>query len=74
MKTLSEIEGGKRVIVADIIGGKKARERLSSHGISVGIIIDVKRNPSEGPLLLEVHGNEEELGRGVASKVQVEEL
>ena len=74
MKILSEIEGGKKVIVAEIIGGKGARERLSNHGISVGTIVYVKRNPSEGPLLLEVHGNEEELGRGVASKVQVEEL
>ena len=74
MKTLNEIEGGKKIIVAEIVGGKEARERLSSHGISVGSIVDVKRNPSEGPLLIEVHGKEEELGRGVASKVQVEEL
>jgi len=75
MKTLNKIGSGKKVIVAEIPAGKGARERLLSHGISVGTIVDVKRNPPvEGPLILEVHGKEETLGRGVASKVVVEEL
>jgi ferrous iron transport protein A len=50
------------------------RQHLSSVGIHVGDTVQVKRHAVwRGPILIEVHGSEVALGRGIASKIQVEE-
>jgi ferrous iron transport protein A len=75
MKTLNELEEGKKAIVVEILGGKGVRERLLTHGIDVGYIVIVKKSSLlGGPILIDIHGNEVELGRGVSSKIQVQEL
>jgi len=75
MKSLSEIEEGKKAKVLNILGGKSVRQHLSTIGIHAGDIVFVKRHAVwGGPILIEVHGSEVALGRGVASKVQVEEV
>jgi len=73
MKTLNEIEEGKRARVLEILGGRGTRQHLSTHGIHPGDTLFVKRQSAwGGPILIEVHGSEVALGRGIASKVQVE--
>ena len=75
MKTLEEAEEGKKVRVLHILSGMGVRQHLSAHGIHMGDIILVKRLSAwGGPVLIEVHGSEVALGRGVASRVQVEEV
>ena len=75
METLNEIEEGKKARVLEILGGRGARQHLSTHGIHIGDILLVKRQSAwGGPILIEVHGSEVALGRVIASKVKVEEL
>ena len=39
MKTLNEIEEGKKVKVKEILGGFGVRHHLSTHGIHIGDIV-----------------------------------
>lgn len=56
-----------------IDGGHRVRAHLNTLGIHVGDWLTVvERAPFRGPVLVEVNGTRLALGRGVASKVQVE--
>jgi ferrous iron transport protein A len=75
MKTLNEIEEGKKVKVKEILGGFGVRQHLSTHGIHIGDIVLIKRSSVwGGPIIIEVHGSKVALGRGIAFKIEVEEL
>ena len=71
--TLDSIREGKKVKVVSVSGGWGIRQRLSCLGIHPGDIITVKKSAiMRGPILINVHGNQIALGRGVARKVTVE--
>lgn len=56
-----------------IDGGHRVRSHLNTLGIHVGDWLTVvERAPFRGPVLVEINGTRLALGRGVASKVQVE--
>ncbi|MBN2366342.1 MAG: ferrous iron transport protein A [Calditrichaeota bacterium] len=75
MKSLLEIPSHKLVKIISIAGGKNARRNLGQLGIGIGSIVKVKRNaPFAGPLLVENHGTSVAIGRGIASRILVEEL
>jgi ferrous iron transport protein A len=72
--TLDQINENKKAKVIDIQGGAGIRQRLSQMGIHPGDIITMVRYGAlRGPLLIEIHGSQVALGRGIASKVIVEE-
>jgi len=73
--TLDQIYENKKVRVIDIRGGEGIRRRLSQMGIHPGDVITLLRfGALRGPALIEVHGSQVALGRGVASKIVVEEI
>ena len=73
--TLDQIYENKKVRVIDIRGGPGIRRRLSQMGIHPGDVITLLRlGALRGPVLIEVHGSQVALGRGVASKIIVEEI
>jgi ferrous iron transport protein A len=75
MKTLNQIEEGKKVKVKEILGGFGVRQQLSTHGIHIGDIVLIKRSSVwGGAIIIEVHRSEVALGRGVTFKIEVEEL
>ncbi len=75
MKFLGELEEGKKARILDILGGVDMRQHLSTLGINRGDIVLVKRLSAwGGPILIEVNGSEVALGRGIAFRVQVEEV
>ncbi|GAQ94905.1 ferrous iron transport protein A [Thermodesulfovibrio aggregans] len=75
MKTLLDINNGKRVKILKISGGKGVRQHLQCLGIHIGDIVTLKKSSFlGGPVLLEVNGFDVALGRGVASKIEVEEI
>lgn len=60
--------------VIDIQGGQGVRQRLGQMGIHPGDTITILRYGAlRGPILIEIHGSQVALGRGIASKVIVEE-
>jgi ferrous iron transport protein A len=72
--TLDQIYENRKAKVIDIQGGAGIRHRLSQMGIHPGDIVTMLRfGALRGPILIEVHGSQVALGRGIASKVMVEE-
>ncbi len=73
MMALDTVEVRKQVRVIVIDGGHRVRSHLNTLGIHVGDWLTVvERAPFRGPVLVEVNGTRLALGRGVASKIQVE--
>jgi ferrous iron transport protein A len=73
--TLDKIYGSKNAKVIDIQGGQTVRQRLSQMGIHPGDTVTILRYGAlHGPLLIEVHGSQVALGRGIAARVIVEEM
>jgi ferrous iron transport protein A len=74
-KTLDQIDENRKAKVIDIQGGLGLRQRLGQMGIHPGDTITMLRYGAlRGPILIEVHGSQVALGRGIASKVIVEEM
>jgi ferrous iron transport protein A len=72
--TLDQVYENKKAMVIDIQGGQRIRQRLGEIGIHPGDTITILRYGAlRGPILIEVHGSQVALGRGIASRVIVEE-
>jgi ferrous iron transport protein A len=73
MMALDTVDVKKQARVMAIDGGHRVRAHLNTLGIHVGDWLTVvERAPFRGPVLVEINGTRLALGRGVASKVQVE--
>jgi len=73
--TLDQIYENRKSKVIDIQGGAGIRQRLGQMGIHPGDeIIILRYGALRGPILIEVHGSQVALGRGIASKIIVEEM
>jgi ferrous iron transport protein A len=72
--TLDMIDMGREVEIRDLNGGHESTRKLLSMGLYPGERVMVVRNSSlGGPILVEVCGNRVAIGRGIASKVVVED-
>ena len=72
---LDAVGENKKAKVIDIQGGWGEKRRLSQMGIHPGDVVTVVRYGAlGGPMVIEVHGFQLALGRGVASQVFVEEV
>jgi ferrous iron transport protein A len=72
--TLDQILENSKAKVIDIRGGPGVRQRLSQMGIHPGDMITILRYGAlRGPILIEIHGSQVALGRGIAAKIIVEE-
>ncbi|NQT24230.1 ferrous iron transport protein A [candidate division KSB1 bacterium] len=70
--TLDQIKSGETVWVESIQGGWGCCQRFNQMGIHAGDPITVKRNGVlGGPILIQVHGSEVALGRGMARHITV---
>ncbi|MGQ9509489.1 MAG: FeoA family protein [Thermodesulfobacteriota bacterium] len=72
--TLDQMVENSKAKVLDIQGGHGIRQRLSNMGIHPGDLVTIVRfGALRGPILVEVHGSQVALGRGIASRIIVEE-
>jgi ferrous iron transport protein A len=72
--TLDQVTENRKAQVIDIQGGQRIRQRLSQMGIHPGDMITILRYGAlRGPILIEIHGSQVALGRGIASKIIIEE-
>ncbi len=75
LTTLNQVYENRKAKIVDIEGGAGIRQRLSQMGIHPGDIVTVVRYGAlRGPILIKVHGSQIALGRGIASKIIVEEM
>ena len=71
---LLDIHKGDWARVLRLDGGAGLEDKLTQHGLYPGDCVRVLRAaPMGGPLLVDVHGREIALGRGIAGKIFVEE-
>ena len=71
---LLDVEKGDWVRIVRLDGGAGLQDKLTQHGLYPGDCVHVLRTaPMGGPLLVDVHGREIALGRGIAGKILVEE-
>ena len=73
-RNLAQLGENQGARVIDIQGGHGIRQRLSQMGIHPGDVVTILRYGAlGGPILIEVHGSQVALGRGIASRIVVEE-
>jgi len=68
---LTMAKSGERLIIADIMGGSHARERLVSMGLKRGGSLEVINNNGLGRLIVGHGATRLALGRGMAQKIMV---
>ena len=72
--TVDQLSANQKARVIEYQGGLGVRKRLEHMGIHPGDVITVmQRGALGGPILIKVHGFQLALGRGIASKILVEE-
>jgi ferrous iron transport protein A len=69
---LSMISEGKRAILKKITGGRQLRGRLAALGLLPGTELEVVQNSGQGPFVISVKGSRIVIGRGMASRIEVE--
>lgn len=73
MMALDTVDIRRQVRVILIDGGHRVRAHLNTLGIHIGDWLTVvERAPFRGPVLVEINGTRLALGRGIASKIQVD--
>jgi ferrous iron transport protein A len=71
--TLTDIQDGRTGIIVSIHGGRNLTKRLADLGLRTGTEIKViGKTLFSGPVQVEVSGSRLVLGRGLASKIDVE--
>jgi ferrous iron transport protein A len=71
--SLTSIKAGSQVKVVSMRGGLGIRQRLSCLGIHPGDVMLLQKSGfMRGPVLVNIHGNQVALGRGIAAKILVE--
>lgn len=72
---LIEVQKGRTVRMKNYRGGLGVGFKLRQLGLSPGKEIKILRYaPLEGPIMIEVGGRSVALGRGIAARVQVEDV
>jgi ferrous iron transport protein A len=72
--TLLQVETGKLVRIKNFTGGEGLEHKLRQLGLLPGDYTRILRYaPMGGPVLIDVRGRSIALGRGIASKVVVED-
>jgi ferrous iron transport protein A len=72
MKSLDEIEVGRKVRIVKILGGYGLVRRLVSLGLTIGVELLIINN--QGPIIIKLGDSNIAIGRGIARKVLVEEI
>ena len=71
--SLDRVQKAIQVEVVSIHGGWGIRHRLNAMGIHQGDLLVIKRSGiMGGPILIQVHGMEVALGKGMARKIIVQ--
>lgn len=72
MMPLSQVQEGVCTVLKAIDGGHELRGRLAALGLLPGTELEVVRNSGHGPFVIAVKGSRVVIGRGMASRIEVE--
>mgnify|MGYP001258219090 CR=1 FL=1 len=71
-QSLSEIAAGKEATLIGVRVGRELTSRVTSLGLTPGVVIQVLQNHGRGPIIINVRGTHVALGRGEADRLMVE--
>ncbi len=72
---LVEAETNKTYKIVTIEGGCFAKDRLIKLGLLPGVEIKIKRKaPLRGPFMVSLNDSDIVIGRGIATKIEVQEI
>ena len=69
---LSMVHEGDQATLLSISGGRQLRGRLAALGLLPGTSLEVIQNSGHGPFIVGVRGSRIVIGRGMASRIEVE--
>ncbi len=72
--SLMMVRSGKKVVLKEITWGQKLRKKLQDMGLTPGVRFDIVSASSNGPVIIDIRGTRLALGRGILSKILVEEV
>lgn len=67
------VQSGRNVVLKEITWGRKLKKKLMDMGLTPGVSFQVVSAGSRGPAVIDVRGTRLVLGKGVLSKIIVEE-
>jgi len=70
--SLSQLSEGASATLRTIHGGQQVRGRLAAMGLLPGTQLEVVQNSGHGPFVVSVRGCRIVIGRGMASRLEVE--
>jgi Fe2+ transport system protein FeoA len=70
--TLTEIDTGTTVKLLSVCGGGNVCSRINRMGLTTDSILKVVRNDKSGPVIIEQDGCRIVIGRGIASRINVQ--
>lgn len=73
-RTLSAMHSGEQVRICHIHGGHTFLSRLATLGFTPGARLRVVQNYGRGPIIVNLRDTRIALGRGEATKIEVERL
>jgi len=68
---LTDLRVGEKAIISNLRGGRGVASRLTSLGFTPGAEVRMLQNVGNGPLIVIVRGTRVALGRGEATKIDV---
>jgi ferrous iron transport protein A len=68
---LTDLRVGEKAIISNLRGGRGVASRLTSLGFTPGAEVRMLQNVGTGPLIVIVRGTRVALGRGEATKIDV---
>lgn len=71
---LSTVQNGQSVRIKELHGGHSYLSRLASLGFTPGAMLRVVQNFGHGPIIVNLRDTRIALGRGEASKIEVEQI
>jgi ferrous iron transport protein A len=69
---LSDVRQGEEVTLSTVRVSLELTSRLTSLGLTPGVLLKVLQNYGRGPIIVNVRGTHVALGRGEADKILVE--
>ncbi len=69
---LTMLLAGRRARLRAVHGGRGMRGKLAAMGLAPGSEVEVLRNSRGGPFIVRVHNCRIVIGRGMASRIEVE--
>jgi len=66
------VHEGNRAVLRSVGGGRQMRGRLAALGLLPGTELEVIQNSGHGPFVVSVRGSRIVIGRGMASRMEVD--